>query len=284
MEDFEGKLDFYAGPQHRGKFQGFLRGSPNRFKKAADGELILRTLRAAEKKPIERPVDQRQLDRKYRVERQKGRKRIHKQVTVPEPDDVTSRAAPAVLDEPAAVSLHTEMQYRLLRLGADLGLSVWVARNDRSKVCGEYRLGEMPGLVNELPDRFNEATARTIELIDVLWLKGRSIVAAFEVESTTSIYSGLLRMSDLLALEPDLDIQLFIVAPDERRSKVEQEILRPTFNLGEKPLSEKCGFLPFDAFKKHADAIAEMGLAPSLKFDFLEKMAVFFRDEGRSGD
>jgi hypothetical protein len=39
-----------------------------------------------------------------------------------------------------------------------------------------------------------------IERIDVLWLKGRSIKRAFEVEHTTSIYSGILRMADLLAL------------------------------------------------------------------------------------
>ena len=56
-------------------------------------------------------------------------------------------------------------------------------------------------MVMELPTQFNEATNRTIELIDVLWLKGNSIVAAFEVECTTSVYSGLLRMSDLLALQ-----------------------------------------------------------------------------------
>ena len=49
----------------------------------------------------------------------------------------------------------------------------------------------------------------TIELIDVLWLQGNAIVAAFEVESTTSIYSGLLRMSDLVAMQPNLNIPLW---------------------------------------------------------------------------
>ncbi len=37
-------------------------------------------------------------------------------------------------------------------------------------------------MLDELPTQFNEATTRTIELIDVLWLKGNSILAAFEVE------------------------------------------------------------------------------------------------------
>ena len=69
--------------------------------------------------------------------------------------------------------------------------------------------------------QFNEATNRTIELIDVLWLRGNTIVAAFEVDATTSVYSGLLRMSDLLALQPNLDVNTFLVAPDERRDKVE---------------------------------------------------------------
>lgn len=56
----------------------------------------------------------------------------------------------------------------------------------------------------------------------MLWLRKNSIAAAFEVECTTAVYSGLLRMSDLLALQPDLDIKLYLVAPDERRGKVEQ--------------------------------------------------------------
>jgi hypothetical protein len=74
-------------------------------------------------------------------------------------------------------------------------------------------------------------------------LKGNSIIAAFEVEKTTSIYSGLLRMSDLLALQPNLNIKLYLLAPEDRRNKVEQEILRPTFQLKEKPLSQICGFI-----------------------------------------
>ena len=41
--------------------------------------------------------------------------------------------------------------------------------------------------------------------------------SAFEAESTTTIDSGLLRLSDLLALQPNLDIDLYLVAPDERR-------------------------------------------------------------------
>ena len=132
-------------------------------------------------------------------------------------------------------------------------------------------------MISELPTQFNEATNRTIELIDVLWLKGNSIIAAFEVECTTSVYSGLLRMSDLLALQPNLDIRLYLVAPDERRAKVEQEIQRPTFKIREKPLPTTCGFLSFSRLMEKLDGIQRLGLAKSLKADFLESTAEYFK-------
>ena len=92
-------------------------------------------------------------------------------------------------------------------------------------------------------------TNRTIELIDVLWLEGNATAAAFEIESTTSIYSGLLRMSDLVAMQPNLKIPLYLVAPEERRTKVMAEVNRPTFNRLAPPLSQICRFIPFEDLK-----------------------------------
>ena len=133
-------------------------------------------------------------------------------------------------------------------------------------------------MVEQLPTQFNEATTRTIELIDVLWLSGNSIVAAFEVECTTAIYSGLLRMSDLLSLQPNLDINLFLVAPDERRDKVEQELLRPTFSLRDKPLCRTCGFVSFNILTEQLAGIRKLGLAQSLTPSFMRSVAEYFGD------
>jgi hypothetical protein len=230
MEKLEGQVDFYRGPEDRGKYKAFVRKSPNPFKNDKDGILLMDLLQEAQKNPVRRPVDPKQLARKpfFRAEKRKGKTTVATMVTVPEPDPPEQEEAVA---EAKATTRHTEIQYNLLALGADMGFDLWVARNDRSKIWNDKILGSMPGMVAELPTQFNEATNRTIELIDVLWLKGNSIVAAFEVECTTAIYSGLLRMSDLLALQPNLEINLFLVAPDVRRDKVEQEILRPTFAL-----------------------------------------------------
>ena len=103
-------------------------------------------------------------------------------------------------------------------------------------------------VLEDLPLNYDNTTLDTIELIDVLWLKRRSIVRAFEVEHTTAVYSGLLRMADLLALQPNMDIRLHIVAPDERREKVFREMSRPVFSLLDRgPLSDSCTYISYES-------------------------------------
>jgi hypothetical protein len=121
-----------------------------------------------------------------------------------------------------------------------------------------------------LPLNYNEPTLQTIEQIDVLWLKGRAIVRAFEVEHTTAVYSGILRMADLLALQPNMDIKLHIVAPEARKPKVMSEIQRPVFSLLEKgPLSEYCTFLPYGSLQE----LAQLKQLQYLSDEVLEEYA-----------
>ncbi len=252
--------------------------SPNCFRRSKDGDLILELLQQAQANPVKRAVDQRLLRRRpsyIKVDIPKGKTTISTVVSVPEPEPEPSPTV-ATPEEVVATTRHTEIQYNLLQLGIDLGLDVWVAKNDRTKTFKGVTLGKLPRMLDTLPTQFNVATTKTVELIDVLWLKGHSIVAAFEVEATTSVYSGLLRMSDLLALQPNLDIRLYVVAPDERRSKVEQEIRRPTFVYREKPLPDTCGFVSFDLLVKTVEGLRALGVAQSLNPDFLLNLAEFF--------
>jgi hypothetical protein len=99
-----------------------------------------------------------------------------------------------------------------------------------------------------------EPTLKTIEQIDVLWLSKKTIVRAFEVEHTTAVYSGILRMADLLALQPNFHTRLHIVAPEERRKKVFQELRRPAFSVFEQgPLSRLCSYLPYEKVQELAE-------------------------------
>jgi len=200
--------------------------------------LILRQATSGEVYPVDEKEYRKLISHKVR--------RTDKLVSVSVPEDSKEDAA-AVEEAPRETRDSTKIQALLARIGSQMGLKIWLPRNDKVAVMKEWK-GDHNSCIEILPLNYDEATLKTIEQIDVLWLKGRSIVRAFEVEHSTSIYSGILRMADLLALQPNMDIKLHLVAPSSRRDKVFQELRRPVFSLLEKgPLSESCTYLSYEA-------------------------------------
>jgi hypothetical protein len=170
-------------------------------------------------------------------------------VTVPADEDEIEeqKEAPAVTTS-GDVRQSLQVQASLATIGITLGFKIWIPRADRGRVIGLIPEKERAWLLESLPLNNDLATLNTIEQIDVLWIRGRWIARAFEVEHTTAVYSGLLRMADLLALQPNMDIRLHIVAPDERREKVFREMQRPVFSLLERgPLSKSCTFISYES-------------------------------------
>ncbi len=153
---------------------------------------------------------------------------------------------------------HTEVQGWLRDIGKALGFDVWVAANDRTRPLGAGKLGD--GCLTVLPSKIGHvAGAEAVRLIDVLWLVAGTdtVAAAFEVEHTTSIYSGILRLLDLATgVETAKDLRMFLVAPDSREQDVRDQLLRPAFRNAPN-LSLK--FLPYGALKDHREAIARFG-------------------------
>jgi hypothetical protein len=175
-------------------------------------------------------------------------RREDKDVTVTVPEESLEDDVPC--PRPVEARESTQIQAVLADIGHRMGMKVWLPRADRNAVLSEWK-GDHDAPLERLPLNYDEATLRTIEQIDVIWLRGRSIRRAFEVEHTTSVYSGLLRMADLLALQPNMDIKLHIVAPASRREKVLQELQRPVFSLLERgPLSESCTYLSYDSLRE----------------------------------
>jgi hypothetical protein len=130
--------------------------------------------------------------------------------------------------------------------------------------------------IDALPLNYDDTTLKTVEQIDVIWLKGRAMSRAFEVEHTTAIYSGLLRMADLLALQPNMDIRLHIVAPADKRDKVMREIKRPVFSLLDRgPLYETCSYLPYEAIQE----IAQMKFLGHMNDSIIEEYEEYAQDE-----
>ena len=188
-------------------------------------------------------------------------------ITVPGGDILTEKSN----EINGEVTAHTEIQWLLLKLGSDMGLDLWVAKNDKNREVAGQRFADLPRLKKELPIKFDEVTNKTIELIDVLWMKGNAIIAAFEIESTTSIYSGILRMADLIAMQPNLNIPLYLVAPDDRRNKVVAEVNRPVFSRLSPSMSEICKYISFSSLRERVLQITSV--IKYLKPEFLEEVA-----------
>lgn len=140
-----------------------------------------------------------------------------------------------------ALSDHVKMQWKLIELGLKCGSKVWIPVSDQKKIREQYDFGAFEtnfaaGL---------DTQTRYVENIDVVYKDEFRIDAAFEIENTTSIYSGLLRFADLSLVAPNTTYPFFIVAPREKRHRLIEQLRRPAFK--HLHLSEKVRYLSYDA-------------------------------------
>ena len=154
---------------------------------------------------------------------------------------------------------HTEIQWHLIQLGLDHGYDVYVATNDQNLIYDGNRLGE--DCVDSLSlTGFSDAAMRLIEYVDVVWLNDGYIEKMFEVESTTSIYSGILRMTDFVVKVPNLAVDMHIVAPTQDEEQVRRQMTRPTFQHV-MDLAEHCSlqYLAFDEVRSKRELVHQAG-------------------------
>lgn len=144
-------------------------------------------------------------------------------------------------------------------LGRALGYAVWVASKDRRRPYGGGPLCE--GCLDALPPALEAADgADAVRLIDVPWLEPggeRRVVAAFEVEHTTSIRSCIVRMLDLaLGGQAGALEGLFLVAPDSREGEVRAHLARPAFR---RVADLRPAWLPYGELAARGEVIARFG-------------------------
>jgi hypothetical protein len=193
------------------------------------------------------------------------------------PEKVAEPKAPAKPEDVGTTeeaSAHTRAQAALIRLGRIANCSVWVASNDRNRMYQGRRLGS--DCLAALPNMgLGEEAAKRISLIDALWIRQSAPMSAFEVETTTSVYSGLLRMSDLLAVVPALKMKLYLVAPKDRQHKVMAELARPTFQkIG---LGEYCRFIAIEDLETLLSKVG--GFAGHVQPSIVDSIAIEVEEE-----
>ena len=145
---------------------------------------------------------------------------------------------------------HTQIQLWLSVIGMVKNFDVWIPLADRPKVRALDSIRE--SFIQTLPTGFEQVQA-ILSQVDVLWLERGSsrLGALFEVEHSTTIYSGLLRLNDVRLVAPNMEPTFSIVADDERRSDFLRQVNRPTFQRS--GLSDICRFMKYeDIFSWHS--------------------------------
>lgn len=161
-----------------------------------------------------------------------------------------------VICEKHEENLHTEMQYHLLKIGKALGYNPIAATNDRSKCYGDVNFSFIS--LKDFPDlHLDKETKNTVQLIDVIWFENNTnrTVCAFEVEKSTSIYSGILRLSDLAFSLADHQSSLFIIIPDSREKDLLMQLSRPSIRQNNLHIK----YILFSDLRQHCDALCKFG-------------------------
>jgi len=117
---------------------------------------------------------------------------------------------------------HSMVQGMLVELGNMLGYDTFSA--DTKPEYRDTTVGELATL-DSLPAFTSKRILSTARLIDVIWLDEEFPVCCFEIEHSTDVTKGLLRMHQLVRFQT----QFFIIAPEMTRRKFETEIAKSPF-------------------------------------------------------
>lgn len=117
---------------------------------------------------------------------------------------------------------HSLLQGMLIELGNMLGYDTYSA--DQSPSYRDTTVGELATL-DTLSDFTSKRILSTVKQIDVIWIDDEFPVCCFEIEHSTDVTKGLLRMHQLIRFQS----QFFIVAAEETRRKFETETSKSPF-------------------------------------------------------
>jgi hypothetical protein len=136
---------------------------------------------------------------------------------------------------------HSQVQTLVAAIGHIKGYDIYVPEYDVGRL--DWSLAANFKLCRKLPEGFDQVLGILSE-IDVVWVASarNRIEGLYEIEHSTSVYSGLLRFNDMLLTDPRLT-RFSIVSNDARRDVFSRQLFRPTFRKS--GLSELCSFMEY---------------------------------------
>lgn len=137
---------------------------------------------------------------------------------------------------------HSQIQTFLGAIGNTKGYDIWIPMNDRGRLDWSLtKRIEFFNLSRVGLDKANDI----LQEVDVIWIQKGSnkLMALFEIEHSTPIYSGLLRLNDIHLVLPNVRPRFSVIANDVRRSLFIRQLNRPTFVAS--GLNEMCTFLEY---------------------------------------
>ncbi len=161
---------------------------------------------------------------------------------------------------PAALFEREEAIDALRRLGNDLGMS---CLEPKAESFPEAESGDAAGV--EFAD---EAIRKAYEALDVVWIRGGEMVAAFVVENASGPWSGVRRLADALALNPKSKCAYYVLSVPELKLGLLKEMHRPVYRLLKKPLPEIARILDWTRLQEELAQLGER--VRYLKPEFLE--------------
>jgi 16S rRNA G966 N2-methylase RsmD len=125
------------------------------------------------------------------------------------------------------VSQHSEIIAVLAEAGHAQGFKIWIGKKEQTDFAGGIFTTRKLLQAYVDADLSNVAgieDIKTVEMIDLLWIKGNKVISAFEVESTTTMTSGLVRGSNLSP-----EVPKYMVIPQEREEQLQRKMKSPMF-------------------------------------------------------
>ena len=143
-------------------------------------------------------------------------------------------------DDANSVEMFTHSYYQglVLEIGNLRKMETFIPNQDKNKLYLGNPLKDIANMPDMYPFTYNELT-KYAKTVDVVWFNERKMPHSFfEIEHTTDMKNSLSKFFEL----QDFNAEFFIIAPDYRRAKFDEDMARSMF----KDIQKRVKFIGYE--------------------------------------